>query len=430
MSSRAIFLIIAAGVAWILAVNSGASLAFSMAYLLSGILVLSYLWARSSTRAVHIQRFTHSRRSQVGQFAEEHFDVSNRGRLPKLWLEMEDFSNLPWHSEASRVINSLGRGRSYRWQVRTLCTQRGRFRLGPMMLRSSDPLGIFNVEQALPNSTFIVVYPQTVELTSFSPSISDMAGGESQRRRTYEVTTNAAGVRDYMPGDSLNRIHWPTTVRMNRLMTKEFDLDPTADIWIYLDLHRMAEVAVPWRPTPPEIGLFALGRRSRARAQYQLPPITTEYSVTLAASLARYFLARNRSVGMSTWGRTREYLQTDRGERQLNKILEALAVVEAAGEVPFAHLIASDGMRLNRNDTVLAISADPNPEWAQALQLIQRRGINSTAVIVDGSTFGNGANYVPLMAGLESAGIVSYRVAKGASIDEALAHPVRASTNR
>lgn len=431
MSSRAIFLLIAAGIAWILAFKTGENLAFSMAYLLSGIFGLSYLWARSSTRAVHIQRFTRSRRSQVGQFAEEHFEVSNRGWLPKLWLEIEDFSSLPWHREASRVVNALGRGRSYRWQVRTLCTQRGRFRLGPMLLHSSDPLGIFNVEQELPNSTYIVVFPQTVDLPSFSPSISDMAGGEAQHRRTYEVTTNAAGVRDYTPGDGLNRIHWPTTARMRRLMTKEFDLDPTADIWIYLDLNRRAEFAAPWTPTPPAIGLFAMGRRrAPIESQYDLPPVTTEYSVTTAASLARYFLMRSRSVGMSSWGRTREYLQVDRGERQLNKMLEALAVVEAKGEFPFAHLIATDGMRLNRNDTVLAISADPNPEWAQALQLIQRRGINSTAIIIDGSTFGSRANYVPLMAGLEAAGIVSYRIVRGMPIDAALAQTIHSSLAR
>lgn len=425
MSSRAIFLLIAAAIAWILAAKTGEPLAFSMAYLLTGILILSYLWARSSTRAIHIRRFTRSRRSQVGQFAEEHFEISNRGWLPKLWLEVEDFSDLPWHSEASRVINSLGRNRTFRWQVRTLCTQRGRFRLGPMVLHSGDPLGIFNVEQDLPNSTYIVVYPQTVDLTTFNPSISDLSGGEAQQRRTYEVTTNAAGVRDYMPGDSLNRIHWPTTVRMNRLMTKEFDLDPTADIWIYLDLHRSTEFAAAWTPAPPQIGLFSMGRkRAPTRSQYDLPPVTTEYCVTTAASLARYFLMRSRSVGMSSWGRTREYLQVDRGERQLNKMLEALAVVEAAGDFPFAHLIATDGMRLNRNDTVLAISADPNPEWAQALQLIQRRGINSTAVIVDGSTFGSGVDYTPLMAGLEGAGIVTYRISRDASLDEALAHSV------
>ncbi|MEZ4612148.1 MAG: DUF58 domain-containing protein [Caldilineaceae bacterium] len=64
------------------------------------------------------------------------------------------------------------------------------------------------------------------------------------------MTTNAAGVRDYYPGDSLNRIHWPTTARMRRLMTKEFELIPRRDIWLYLDLSRDTVAAMPWQPEP------------------------------------------------------------------------------------------------------------------------------------------------------------------------------------
>ena len=65
-------------------------------------------------------------------------------------------------------------------------------------------------------------------------------------------------MRDYATGDSLNRIHWPTTARTRRLMGKEFELDPTADIWLYLDLYRDAEAALPWTPDPPEPAIFAL----------------------------------------------------------------------------------------------------------------------------------------------------------------------------
>ena len=123
---------------------------------------------------------------------------------------------------------------------------------------------------------------------------------------------------------------------------------------------------MPWAPAPPEPGLFALRNPRRQGALFELPPITTEYAVTVTASLARYFLLRNRSVGMSSRGQSREFLQADRGERQLNKMLEALAVVEAGGDLPLANLIATEGVRLNRNDTVIAISADPSPQWAQS----------------------------------------------------------------
>lgn len=423
ISTRFIFLAVTTVIAWVLAFSTQRnSLAYNMAYLLTGILGLSFIWAQVSIRNVTIRRYTRTRRSQVGRFAEEQFEIVNRGRLPKLWIEIEDYSTLPWH-DASRVVASLKRKSSFRWQVKTLCTQRGRFRLGPMLIQSGDPLGIFDVEQRLPHTSHLVVYPLTVDLPSFEPSISDLSGGEARHRRTYQVTTNAAGVRDYMPGDSLNRIHWPTTARTRRLMTKEFELDPTADIWIYLDLYHGAEARLPWDPQPPAAGLFALDELKRRRAQVELPPITTEYGVTVAASVARYFLMRNRAVGMSSYGRTREYLQADRGERQLNKILDALTVVEAVGHFPFAHLAATDAMRLNRNDTLVAVSADPSPEWARALHHIQRRGVNSMAIIIDGSTFGHTSSYHALLSELESAAIPTYLVRRSESIAAALSQP-------
>ena len=427
MSSRLIFLIIASVIAWILAFNSGRDLAYNLAYLLTIILLFSYAWAWNSLRSIGLRRITRTRRSQVGQFAEEQFEIVNRGRVPKLWLEIKDDSTLPWHY-ASRVVSSLGHEQTQRWQVKTLCTQRGRFRLGPMTLHSGDPVGIFDVEQHIDSTSNIVVYPLMLELNSFEPSISDLSGGEARHRRTYQMTTNVAGVRDYVPGDSLNRIHWASTARMRRLMAKEFELDPTADVWLYLDLHRDAEAALPWTPQPPEPAIFALHARKRQNLRYELPPTTTEYAVTVTASLARYFVLRNRAVGLSSRARQREFVQADRGERQLTKILEALSVVNATGSFPFSQLIANDGMRLNRNDTVLAISADPSPDWAIALHHIQRRGVNSIAVVIDGSTFGRDVDYMPLFGQLEAGGIPTYRVSRNDDIAAALSIPLRATS--
>ncbi|MEX1019636.1 MAG: DUF58 domain-containing protein [Litorilinea sp.] len=424
MSSRLIFLIVATVTVWILAFNTGRDLAYSIAYLLTGVIAFSYAWAWNSIRAITLRRLTRTRRSQVGQYAEEQFEVTNRSRVPKLWLEIHDHSTLPWH-DASRVISSLGFKSSQRWQVRTLCTQRGRFRLGPLSLHSGDPLGIFDVSQEISSTGNIVVYPLTVELSSFEPFVSDQSGGEARHRRTNQITTNVAGVRDYTTGDSLNRIHWPSTARARRLMSKEFELDPSADIWLYLDLNRDAEAALPWVPMPPEPLLFSLPDLSGRRRRIELPPITTEYGVAAIASLARYFVMHNRAVGMSVRGRTREYIQADRGERQLNKILEALAVVQSGGTMPFSHLIANDGMRLNRNDTVLAVSADSSPEWAIALQHMQRRGVNSIAVVIDGTTFGGTTDYEGVFSALASVGIPAYRLSRLDSIADALSGSAR-----
>lgn len=407
MNSRLLFLIVSAATAWVIALNTGRELAFSLAYLLSGILVISYLWAWNSVKGIRARRRTRSRRSQVGQYVEEQFEVTNRNFWPKLWLEIEDYSTLPWHN-ASRVVSAVRHNGTQRWLVRTLCMQRGRFRLGPVTLRSGDPLGIFRRELPLSGAGYVIVYPLTVEIPLFEPSVSDLSGGEARHRRTYQVTSSVAGVREYATGDSFNRIHWPTTARLRRLMVKEFELDPTADVWIYLDLYQEAAAALPWTPQPPESPLWGL--RKRRRDTLELPPTTTEYGVTIAASLARYFIMRNRAVGMNSRGRTREFVQSDRGERQLHKFFEALAVVEAVGDLPFANLIAIDGIRLNRNDTLIAITPDADPGWVRALQMLQRRGVNSVAILIDANTFGAQRNYDEVESELLAANIPFYRV--------------------
>ncbi|MFZ1770148.1 MAG: hypothetical protein WAU00_13175, partial [Caldilinea sp.] len=162
----------------------------------------------------------------------------------------------------------------------------------------------------------------------------------------------------------------------------------------------------------------------------ELPPATTEYGVTIAASLARYFILRNRAVGMNSRGRTREFVQSDRGERQLHKFFEALAVVEAAGELPFADLVATDGIRLNRNDTLLAITPDADPGWVAALQMLQRRGVNSVAILIDATTFGSQRNYDRVQGELLASGISLYRIRRDDDLGAALAAPLHVDNAR
>lgn len=396
------------------------SLAFSLAYLLTGIVVISFVWSWANVNWVRIGRYTRARRSQVGRIAEEQFEVTNLGRLPKLWLEVRDHSTLPGHY-ASRVLNSLGPGRRRRWLVRTLCVRRGRYRLGPLTVSSSDPLGLFPRQRLLPATSTLVVYPATVPLPGFRPPVGHLPGGDAMRRRTHYVTTNVSGVRDYLPGDSFNRIHWRSTARTGRLIVKEFELDPTADVWIILDLDKAVHAASPWTPPEQDLGPAVL---RRPRPKLSLPPSTLEYSVTVAASLARHFLLQDRPVGLIAHGVRRELLQPDRGERQLTKILETLAVVNADGEIPFAQILAVEGEHLSRHTTVLAITPSPETTWVAALRDIRRRGVYGLAILLAAETFGSAPSHRPALAEALLSGIPVHVVANGQDIAAALSQQV------
>ncbi len=74
-------------------------------------------------------------------------------------------------------------------------------------------------------------------------------------------------------------------------MVKEFELDPLAEVWIFLDASRTVHSSLPYQH--PE---FDPRDFWRARFQFKLPPSTVEYCVTVAASLARYYLQRGRAL--------------------------------------------------------------------------------------------------------------------------------------
>lgn len=416
-NSIVVFGLLAAAVAG--AVLTGKPIFYNLALSLIAVGVLSYVWAWYNVSWVQVERETLSGRSQVGKVAEERFLLRNRGFLPKLWLEVRDFSELPEH-RASMVINSLGSGRHRGWTVRTICRRRGRYRLGPLSLVSGDPFGLFVRRRQLTPTSSIVVFPLTVDLPRFGTLSGEIVGGGSMHRRTHYVTTNVAGVRDYYPGDSFNRIHWPSTARTGRLIVKEFELDPTADIWVCADMHQAVHMAKPVEPVVDAHGELPV---LPARPPTALDPATEEYVVAVAASVARHFVARKRAVGFLAYSEHREQVQPERGERQLTKILETLAVVQAIGHVSIDRLLAAEGPYFGRNSVAVVITPSTDTAWVKVLRDLGRRGVHGIAVVIDPAGFGSRRQAGGVLHALMESGIMAYRVREGEMLAAALTTP-------
>jgi uncharacterized protein (DUF58 family) len=401
------------------ALITGKAIFYNLAYSLFGITLVAYLWAWYNVNWVQLERRTLSPHSQVGKTAEERFLLRNRGPLPKLWLEVRDQSDLPEH-RASMVIAALGARRRRGWAVRTTCWRRGRYRLGPLTLISGDPFGLFTRRQRLRATSNIVVYPLTVDLPRFGALTGELIGGGAHHRRTHYVTTNVCGVRDYYPGDSYNRIHWPSTARTGRLIVKEFELDPTADVWLFVDMEGAVQVERASEEAPgARADLPLLGRPGPS-----LDPASEEYVVAVAASLSKHFLERNRAVGLLAHSDYREIVQPERGERQLTKILEVLAVIRAQGHVSISQLLSAEGAMFGRNSVAVVITPSTDLTWVAVLRNLSRRGVRGAGVLVDPSSFGSSRTMTGVLQALADAGVPAYRVREGESLSSALASPV------
>lgn len=388
-------------------------LLFVLDYILLGVLVFSLVWAKLSLRWVDIQRQGNGDRASVGDYYEEVMTLQNRTFLPKLWLEVRDLSELPGHR--LNFVQSLKPFGQVRWRAKTFCTLRGRYRLGPVSLTAGDPFGLFRFKREFQFKQYITVYPPTFEINRFEAMAGVLPGGNIANRPTPHTTPNITGLREYRPGDGLNRIHWASTARQRKLIVKEFDFDPTIDVQIFLDLNVANHWVISHNQQDNAIQAFPASSGHRSNDS------TEEYAIAAAATLSRYFLKIGRSVGLIAWGQHHELVAPDRGERQQVKLMEALAVLRAQGQTDFGQLIASEMSRLGSNDTVILITSSTDEGWVATLPLLLRKHIKVAVVMIEPSTFGGPAASPLLVVGsLAPMNVPIYLIKRGDDLAQAL----------
>jgi uncharacterized protein (DUF58 family) len=362
-------------------VVSGEQIYFRLSYVWAVLIIVSWIWSWHILRGVKLSRKARATRAQVGLILEERIEVDNEGRLPRVWLAITDRSPLP-DSSASRLFPLVESRRGRTYLSRTRLLNRGVYPLGPTALEAGDPFGLFPVERIYPATDSLLVYPLLVDIKEFPNPAGILPGGEALRRRTPQVTPNAAGVREYEPGDPLNRIHWVSTARRNRLITKEFELDPQAEVWIFLDACKIGQASLEFSwPKKTKEDLW------RHKFEFSLPPSTEEYGVSIAASIARYFLRLGRSVGFVSSGQSMSMIPADRGGRQLGKILESLALLRTVGKLPIWGLVDIQAQHLTRGSTIVIVTHSGEREVVVATDFLMRRGLRPIVVLIDAASF-------------------------------------------
>ena len=378
--------LIAAGVAlFTVAVASatGFWLLFRFAYLIAITIPLLYIWNRSMIRGIDVEVLRRDQRVSRGRPLQGRVIVRSRSWLPKVWLEIHDHSTLPDHV-TNRVV-TLGRRGVDVWHYETPARRRGLYELGPVTVTATDPFGFFRMSRTFGERAQVLVYPNAPELPRLHVPPANLPGDGRFRRRTQNVTPNVSGLRAYEPGDSLSRVHWPATARTGALMVKLFELDPASDIWVLLDLERAVHVG-------------------------EGDDGTEEASVMVAASIMRYFVTQNRSVGLIAYDDDLRINEPSRGGNHYTRLLESLALVRAVGDVPLSQLLLEESRKFGRHTTVVAVTPSPRDDWALALMALSARGVKVAAVLLEGETFGAASSSLDVYGTLASGGVYTYTV--------------------
>ena len=343
----------------------------------------SWLWTRWAVIGLRVERSARTQRANVGDAFEEKFEVANDSRVIAPWIEVINQAAIPF-AAGSRLFTYVKGREKQSYLGRTWLTRRGGFPLGPTRIFTGDPFGFFSAGKTVVPGQTLIVFPVIFEIKSFLFPPGLLPGGQVIRRKSPDITPHAADVREYIHGDAMKRIHWPTSARRNQLMVKEFEQDPQAEIWLYLDSQKEAHYSKPHQveEIPAETFMF------KKRPKFKLPPSTLEYSISITASLAHYFIGQRRAVGYVSAGQTFNVLSAEHSERQEAKILETLAFVEANGRLPIAALVTVQASQLPQGSSVILVTPTVRPDLIHAVDDLQRRFLRPVVVLLDAETFG------------------------------------------
>ena len=166
------------------------------------------------------QRHLEPARVEIGRPATVVLRLDNVSRLPSSVLLMEDALPYPLGGRARFVLDRVEpRGvREVSYPVRS--EVRGRFRVGPLSVRLTDPFGLCELTRSFANTDDLIVTPVISPLPAVRLGGDWAGGGDAAARSVASSGSHDAAIRDYRQGDDLRKVHWRSTARVGELMVR------------------------------------------------------------------------------------------------------------------------------------------------------------------------------------------------------------------
>ena len=239
---------------------------------------------------------------------------------------------------------------------------RGVFPISRTEVTLGDLLGLVSLSPPVScQPARVVVRPRLVELVGLF-SEAGRAGGDGRRlllRRSAGFDFHS--VREYEQGESLRRVHWPTSARRGTLMVKELEDRAYDGVVVILDCDPPGAVGTP-------------------------PDSSFDVAVRAAGSILQAHATRGRPATFVSTGRERAVVPVRSAADDLGGAVTALAAAEPDALYGLARFLGSDHPAVAGGGEVLVVTATREPAaFAAVLALAGRRVVS--VVWVDAASF-------------------------------------------
>lgn len=124
------------------------------------------------------------------------------------------------------------------YNITLSCKYSGNYEIGVSRIEIEDYLGIFRLVYKIPSPLSIRVYPRIITIDRLRLKTDFVSESYSVLDSKYEDIGALQDIRKYMYGDSLKKIHWKLTAKLNELMIRKFQSATEASAIIALDLKK------------------------------------------------------------------------------------------------------------------------------------------------------------------------------------------------
>jgi uncharacterized protein (DUF58 family) len=179
-------------------------------------------------------------RTSVGNRIQVALRVDNPARLETGVLLLED--RLPYQlgPGARFVVPGIPGGDREVLHYDLRAAARGRYTIGPLAVRLSDPFGLAQVTSELAGTTDVIVHPRVESLTA--PGLGGELASSAATRIRYLFTQGDEfyTTREYRDGDDLRKVHWRSSAKRGQLMIRQEERPWQARALLAVDLRRDA----------------------------------------------------------------------------------------------------------------------------------------------------------------------------------------------
>ncbi|HEY3106874.1 MAG TPA: DUF58 domain-containing protein [Gaiellaceae bacterium] len=352
---------------WILAFGGGVYLAAwgfgsQVLYPIALGLVLAVaaaaLWVRFLSKPMSLSRVLADGEHYSGDDISVRLEMDVDGRMPSGALSVREHIARLGDRETV-LVNRRGRLRGT-YELENV--PRGRYPIESVTAVLEDPFGLERTEIALAAGESLLVYPRLVDLEGlFSDSGAHALEG---RRLLLRRPTgfDLHSVRDYQQGESLRRVHWPSTAKRGHLMVKELEDAPRDETAVLLDADAASLVGAA-------------------------PDSTFELQVRAAGSILKAHAAKGRRAALLINSASRPYQRVHSFDGDWLRALELLAAVEPDGPTPVVGMLTDESGPAGRALELTVVTASLTPRLAERLlhRMLNRHA--ATLVYVEPTSF-------------------------------------------